>query len=103
MKDKNIRRRFFFWVKQILRHPEGQILSVPLRILFVVLFPLKSILLYVGEREGYRWQSNVWLIYGIRYTDELFRHFAFGDGSCFRIVKRENGIVTVERCKEGAS
>jgi len=43
--------------------------------------------------------SDVCAIYGLKYSGELFRQFAkeMPIGAPFRIVKRENGEVTVER------
>ena len=48
-------------------------------------------------------QSNdVITIYGINYAMEMFKHMAFSptDGRWFKILKREDGVITVEVKKE---
>lgn len=47
-------------------------------------------------------------VFGIRYSiDGFFRMMADGtampDGSLFRVVNREHGVVTVETVKDGAN
>ena len=42
-------------------------------------------------------ESRVLTIYGIRYTFELFQHLGAGPlGHWMRIIRREDGVVTIE-------
>ena len=71
-------------------------MNLPLKILWTILFPLRRIRWAQEKYEGLDWKRNVWTIHGIKYSDKLFSHFAFGDDKWFRIIKRENGLVTIE-------
>jgi hypothetical protein len=43
-------------------------------------------------------ESHVITLYGVRYALELFEHIGVGPvGTWLRIVKREDGVVTLER------
>lgn len=57
-----------------------------------------------GE-SGYDSVADIFTIYGMKYSGELFRQFAteMPIGISFRIVKRENGQVTLERVSEVTS
>lgn len=40
-------------------------------------------------------------IFGIEYADEIFRYLGLGPiGSVLRIIKREDGIVTLKRLRD---
>lgn len=49
-------------------------------------------------------QHDIVAINGVNYTGEFFRFFAFSEiGSVGRIIKREDGAVTVERIEAAKS
>jgi hypothetical protein len=91
-----LRRKIFNWFRR--NAPEGQALNWRLLIIYCLLFPIKALKWQLEKGDGYKWQSGVWVIHGMRYTDQLFEGFAFWDvGSKFKIVKRDEGYVTIER------
>lgn len=68
-----LKERFWFKVKRdIIHHPEGKVLSLPLKLLYTILFPLKRLHYSVANKEGYQWESDSWIIHGILYPDEIF-------------------------------
>ena len=102
----SLRKHFWWWfVFEFIKYPEGRILNKPLKLLHIVLFPLKSIYYSMQKNDGFQWESNIWIIHGIRYSDILFKHFAVGDDESFSIVRREtNGapIITIIKNKQNA-
>ena len=101
MKTENKRRKFFWWfVYNVAKYEEGKVLNLPLKILHFIFMPLLTIHYQIGKRDGYQWQSNVYIIHGMTYSEPLFKHFAYGDDCWYRVIKRENGIITIERSKD---
>lgn len=100
MKPLTLKEKFWWWyVFDVIKHPEGEVYSLHLKIFFTILFPIKAIR-YTGEtKEGYQWLEDTWLINGMRYSGVLFRHFAYGDDCWYKVIKREDGVVTIERKK----
>jgi len=97
MQEPSLRQRFFNWlVYDIFKVPEAQILPTPLKILYAIVFPLKWVYFTQAKYVGYQWDRQVWIIHGMQYSDALFRHFAYGDDRWYRVIKREDGIITIQ-------
>jgi len=93
-----IKNKIWFWfLEDIVKHPEATIMPTWLKAVYSVFYPLKALRYITQNEEGYQYQSNTWLIYGQRYSDEMFRHFAFGGSETFKIVRREDGVVTIKK------
>jgi len=98
MGEPTLRQKLFWWlVYTVLKYDEGKMLNAPLKILHFLFFPLMTIHYQVGKHNGYQWESGIWIIHGMNYSDEIFKHFAFGKDELFKIVERKNGLVTIEK------
>lgn len=95
--ETNIRLEIWDWILKTAKHPENQILSFWLRMIYAVLFPLQFFYWKMSEKHGYEARTDTWRIHGQRYTGELFRHFAVGGNEWFKITGREGGLVKIER------
>lgn len=98
MGEPTLRQKLFWWlVRDVFKYDEGKMLNIPLKILHFIFFPLMTIHYQMQKHNGYQWETGIWIIHGMNYSDELFKHFAFGSDELFRIVKREDGLVTIEK------
>lgn len=88
--------RDLIWRAALKNHPEGQILTLPLLALRVILFPLDFFYWRMSETRGYCWRSNTWNIHGVKYTDAALRALADAQGEVFKVT-RSGECVTLER------
>lgn len=75
---------------------EGELIPKWMHVVRFLLFPIDYIFWHHSTRTGYQLETDTWMIDGQRYTAKLFRYFAAGSSETFRIVKRENGCITIE-------
>jgi hypothetical protein len=100
MGKMSVRSRFFWWlVYRVLKYEEGKMLNLPLKVLHFIFMPLLTIHYQMQKHHGYQWHKNTWIIHGMEYSDLLFKHFAVGDDSLYRVIRRDDGIVTIQRVK----
>lgn len=98
MNKPGIRLRAFERYLEITGHNPGEMLRRHQRIVYTVLFPIRSLHYSVERKEGYQVDKNTWIIHGVEYSDELFRHFAYGGDETFRIIKRDSsGTPVIQR------
>ena len=98
MAKLGLRERLFWWfVDDVLKYDKNKKLNLPLKILYFFFFPLMAIHYAVGKQEGYQYDTRTWIIHGMRYSDEIFKHFSYGGDELFKIVKRENGLITIDK------
>ncbi|MFA5715199.1 MAG: hypothetical protein WC998_05640 [Candidatus Paceibacterota bacterium] len=98
MGQPNLREKIYWWfVYSVVKYEEGKMLNLPLKILHFIFFPLMTIYYQIGKHNGYQWETGIWIIHDMKYSDAIFKHFAFGDGCWYRVVKREDGLVTIEK------
>ena len=77
------------------RCPEGMVLPGWLLAAKAALFPLEALFCKMGKNRGYQWDSDVWVIDGIRYSGAALHALAKSQGKVFR-VSSEDGVVTLE-------
>lgn len=93
-----MREKLFGFMLRVFKHEEGAMLSYPLLFLRFLLFPFQS---WKYAHGYYCPVDDTFEIYGIRYSATLFRGLAFGKlGSEFRIVRREDGLITLEEIRD---
>lgn len=98
---KDWRLRFFWYVAKRYNIKEGEIFPWYMQSLGWVLFPIKNIV-WQFTRSVFDPMRFTYTINGIRYSAYLFDALGMGgfnDGEVLRIVKRENGIILLERIK----
>jgi len=99
------RKQYLFYVilELFLRHENGQKLSRAAKVVYFVLFPIYATLDRLKRINGHDLETQSWTIYGIQYSDMLFRFISFEEtGVMFSIEKRENGLITIKRCENKA-
>lgn len=89
-----IRARFWRWLRRGV--PSGELLPSRLIIARALLFPLDFLFWKLSRSRGYQIETDTWLIYGVRYSAELFRTIATPSAKMWRIVARDGDVVTVE-------
>ena len=84
------------WKLAVSRHPEGMILPRWLLAIRAVLYPLDSFYWLMSKSRGYQWESDTWIVEGVRYTGAALRALANAQGETYRIT-RTGECVTIER------
>jgi len=88
--------RELIWELAIKRHNEATVLSKPLLILRAILYPLDFFYWKMSDRRGYQWESDTWIIGGIKYTGATLRALSEAKGEVYKITAK-NGCVNLER------
>jgi len=78
------------------RVPEGMILPRWAMAVRAVLYPIDFFYWRAGTSRGYQWDSDTWLIEGVRYSGQSLRWMAKAQGETYRIT-RTGETVTLER------
>lgn len=84
------------WKWATAKYPEGMILPQWLLTIRAILYPLDFFYWKMSESRGYQWQSDTWIIDGVRYTGDALRALAESQGETYRIT-RTGDCVTLER------
>ncbi len=83
---------WFFFIRNI---PEGQLLPWWALTIRAILFPLDSLFWKISKRTGYQWQSDCWIINGIKYSSKALNTLAKSNGELYRF-NRSGDTITVE-------
>ncbi len=83
------------WILEKAKHPQATKLPIWLRHVYTILFPLLSFYWYMNKSNGYQPMTNVWLIHGKKYSDNIFRHFTIGSDNTFKIIHSDD-VVTIQ-------
>lgn len=99
--------RLFYWIaEEVLKHPEVKIFPRYLNILRWILRPLNSFKWYLNSNDNlfrYDMQHDTFIIYGVRYSDKLFRTMSTEGaniGAVVQIIKREDGTITLREIRD---
>jgi hypothetical protein len=57
-----------------------------------VIFPLDTLFWQMSKTRGYQFRENVWLIGGVKYSDQMFRALSRANGELFR-AERTGDVV----------
>ena len=71
-------------------------LPIWLQVIHAVLYPLDYLYWRLGEARGYQWESDTWVIEGVRYSGEALRALAAAQGEVYKIT-RTGDCITVAR------
>jgi len=95
----NLRMRLLRWlVRRMFKVPEGKVLPWYLVILHHMLFPLDWIRYSQNNRFHYDFDRDTFTVFGLKYAAAYFESFTLEPvGTLLKIVKRENGLITVEK------
>lgn len=97
------RSLFEFIIRKVFKVKIAEILPKGLRILKVILFPLETYCIVKGPIR-YDWRRKVYTIFGVQYSENLFRLWAKDGlpvGTWFQLVERkEDGAITIGRLNE---
>ncbi len=88
--------RNYLWKLARSKYPEDMILPRWLLCIRTILFPLNSFYWCMSKTEGYQFESDTWLIAGIRYSAPALRALAEAQGETFKIT-RTGETLTAER------
>ena len=89
-----MRNNIWDWI--IARLSEGQRLPWWALATRAILFPLDFFYWQFSRAVGYQWESDTWLIEGIRYSGRMLRLLSKSQGELY-LVTRIGEIVTIER------
>lgn len=87
------------WRFAVRNHPEGMVLTKPLKFVRAILYPLDTFYWRMRKARGYQWESDTWIIYGVRYSSVSLMALAEARGGTYRIT-RNGECVTLERINE---
>ena len=98
MGELSYRGKLYRWIIiDVINHPDGLILPSWIMFIYAILFPLKYFYYRISKGEGYQVESDTWKIHGYTFSSEFFIHLAYGGDDSFKIVSRDNGIITVKK------
>lgn len=89
-----MRKVIWNWLRE--KTPEGAILPWWALAIRAALFPIDFFYLRMSRKSGYQWESDIWLIEGIRYSGVALRCLSQADGEIYRI-RRTGDVVTMEK------
>jgi len=92
-----MRKKLWRWV--LRNHEEGTLLHKWQIFIRIVLFPLETFYYFMNKSHGYQVEMDLWIIDGIKISGEFFRCLT-NDMGKFRIIKRGNSIVILERLND---
>jgi len=92
-----MRQKLWLIFLKLSKTPKGSMIPKWLHLVRFILFPIDYIFWRHSKTTGYQIEKDVWIIEGQQYTGELMRHFAYGNNETFKIIKRENGYITIAR------
>lgn len=95
--EYGLRLRFHRWLLKVSGVPENEKLPRWLIFCFALLFPIQYLVIKAGKNHGFQAETDTWKVFGKEFTSEFFLHMAFGSDEVFRIVSRENGLITIEK------
>jgi len=85
--------RNFIWRWLTSRQEPGALLGRKMLIARAVLYPLDTFYWRMNRTRGYQWQSDTWIIEGVRYTGKALRDLARSQGETYRIERVNDYIV----------
>ena len=88
--------RFMIWGWFRSNHPEGAVLPFWLLVVRSLLYPLDFLRWRLGVNTGYQFESDVWVIYDVRYSTRALLMLAKAEGGVYRIT-RTGDTVSLER------
>jgi len=84
------------WELARRNHPEGELFSRPLLALRWLLYPLSTFYWRMSLNNGYQYDSDVWVIHGVKYSDMFFADLSRSAGGTYTITNT-NGVIHVRR------
>lgn len=84
------------WMIARRNHAEGEVLTNRLKAIRWVLYPLETFYWSMGRSRGYDWQTDTWLIGGVRFSTDFFMALNESIGDTFMVV-RENSVLSFMR------
>lgn len=93
------RRKLWLNIMEDLGPPDGCIVPLWLRLIYLLLFPLHGLKILLNDALGFDCLRMVWRIHGVDYSDRLFFRLAQANGEIYRFT-RVNNVLTVERLTE---
>ncbi len=104
MRKLRLRKKIYFKIKRFFKIPEGSLLPKYMIALKCILFPLQMFYSFTIRNMIIEdFATDSFEIFGMKYSAELFRSFAEGGlnlNVSFIIVKRGNGVITIEKVAE---
>ena len=91
-----MRNTLWLHILEDLGPPQGCILPIWLRIVYVCIFPLQGLRIALGPSNGFDIMRNVYTIHGVEVAAVAFLHLSRANGELYRI-RNINGICTLER------
>jgi hypothetical protein len=81
---------------------EGMVLPTWALCVRAVLFPLDFFYWRMGKARGYQWETDTWVIDGVRYSGKFFWLLARAQGVTYRVT-RIGETITLERLDIGVT
>jgi len=83
------------WNLLIAKQTEGALLPRWLLVIRAILYPLEFFYWRMSKTRGYQFESDTWIIDGVRYSGAAMRTLAEAQGETYRIT-RTGECVTLE-------
>lgn len=93
--------RLRLWSFFLRWHTVGTLLPWWLVAIRAVLFPLSFFYWRLSKHNGYQYETDSWLIHGVRYSGDFFRTFSLPSGDRVFRFARENETIIIEQVDLG--
>jgi len=90
-----MRNTLWLHILEDLGPPEGYILPMWLRIVYILIFPLQGLRLLLGTATGMGFTRMTYDIHGFQFSARTFLRLARARGELYRFTY-VNGLLTVE-------
>jgi len=90
-----MRNTLWLHILEDLGPPEGYILPMWLRIVYILIFPLQGLRFLLGTATGMDFTRMTYEIHGVKFSARMFLRLSRARGELYRLTN-VNGIVTVE-------
>ena len=97
-----MRRKLYRLIRKVLKVPDSEMLPEKYDWIPKILFPIEYRAIH-NSPIRYDWATRIFYIFGMRYTQEIFEAWSndgFMLGTKFRLLKREDGVITIEKVLE---
>lgn len=94
-----MRNTLWLHILEDLGPPEGYILPMWLRIVYILIFPLQGLRFLLGNATGFDFTRMTYEIHGVQYSSMFFLRFKSAGGELYRLTN-VNGVVTIQEVHE---
>ena len=88
--------RNLIWTFLVRNRQPGVVMPKWLLLIRALLSPLDFFYWYMNRNNGYQWETDIWLINGIKYSNQALKRIADSKGKTFTIYNQNDVLLFKE-------